>query len=218
MTGFSVIQLKTLAIRLADAIEQAADELNTKDGQLGDGDLGITVSRGWREVADHVDDLPDDVGRAFLHMSKAFQRVSSSSFGTLTATALMAAAKATKGQTDVPLEAVSELLSLARDAMMARGKGNLGEKSVLDVVDAMARATDSTSARAADGDESNVSAITDTAALSQALLAAVDETLENFRDKPAKLGRARMFGDKTIGLDDPGMGAVQRWVQGGVGS
>lgn len=226
MTGFSTEQLKILAVRLAEASEQAADELNTKDGQLGDGDLGITVSRGWREVADHVDDLPDDMGRAFLHMSKTFQRVSSSSFGTLTATALMAAAKATKGQTSVPLESVSELLSLARDAMMARGKGNLGEKSVLDVVDAMARATDSTSARAADGtsvcaadgDESNVSATTDTATLSQVLLAAVDETLENFRDKPAKLGRARMFGDKTIGLDDPGMVAVQRWVQGCVGS
>jgi dihydroxyacetone kinase-like protein len=217
LTGFSTEQLKTLAVRLAEASEQAAEELNTKDGQLGDGDLGITVSRGWREVADHVDDLPDDVGRAFLHMSKTFQRVSSSSFGTLTATALMAAAKATKGQTRVPLDSVSELLSLARDAMMARGKGNLGEKSVLDVVDAMARATDGTSARAA-GDTSNEGAGMDTATLSQALLAATDKTLENFRDKPAKLGRARMFGDKTIGLDDPGMVAVQRWVQGCVGS
>ena len=200
MTGFTVEDLKNLVVRLADASERAADELNALDGQLGDGDLGITVSRGWREVANHADDFSDDVGLAFLAMSKAFQRVSSSSFGTLTATALMAAAKTTKGQTEVPLESVSEVLSNACAAMMARGKGQLGEKSVLDVIDAMASASSGT--------------VTDTIHLSLLLQTAVDQSLQEFRHKPAKLGRARMFGDKTIGLDDPGMLAVKRWVQG----
>ena len=201
MTEFTVEQLKSLVIRLADASERAADELNTLDGQLGDGDLGITVSRGWRAVANHTDDFPDDVGLAFLAMSKTFQKVSSSSFGTLTATALMAAAKATKGQTEVDLNSVSELLSNACTAMMARGKGQLGEKSVLDVVDAMAKAA-------------SAGNVTDTNQLSRLLQSAVDQTLQEFRNQPAKLGRARMFGDKTIGLDDPGMVAVKRWMQG----
>ena len=86
--------------------------------------------------------MPDDVGMAFLAAAKAFQRVSSSSFGTLTATALMAAAKRTKGRSDIPWSEVPALVAAARDAMIERGKGALGDKSVLDVLDAVAVAID----------------------------------------------------------------------------
>ena len=39
------------------------------------------------------------------------------------------------------------------------------------------------------------------------------ESLDAFRDKPNRMGRARMFADKTIGLDDPGMVALLRMVE-----
>ena len=38
---------------------------------------------------------------------------------------------------------------------------------------------------------------------------AVDEALSAFRGKPATMGRARMFGEKSVGLDDPGMLAMK---------
>lgn len=195
--GFTTNDLRTAAARLAAAAAAAQDELNGLDGQLGDGDLGITVATGWKEVANET--LPDDVGMAFLAASKAFQRVSSSSYGTLTATALMAAAKKTKGRTDIPWSEVPGLVAAARDAMMERGKGALGDKSVLDIVDAVAKATEG---------------MDDPAALRAAAEASADATLDDFRSRPARLGRARMFGDKTIGMDDPGMRAFQRLVAG----
>jgi phosphoenolpyruvate---glycerone phosphotransferase subunit DhaL len=40
---------------------------------------------------------------------------------------------------------------------------------------------------------------------SEAAQNAARETLAAFRDRPNKLGGARMFGERTIGLDDPGM-------------
>ena len=195
--GFTTNDLRTAAARLAAAAEAAQDELNGLDGQLGDGDLGITVATGWREVA--AETLPDDVGMAFLAASKAFQRVSSSSYGTLTATALMAAAKKTKGRTEVPWSEVPGLVAAARDAMMERGKGALGDKSVLDIADAVAKATEG---------------IDDPAAMRAAASAAADAALDDFRARPNRLGRARMFGDKTVGMDDPGMRAFQRLVAG----
>jgi dihydroxyacetone kinase-like protein len=195
--GFTTADLRAAALRLAAAAEAAQDELNGLDGQLGDGDLGITVATGWREVANEA--LPDDVGMAFLAASKAFQRVSSSSYGTLTATALMAAAKKTKGRTDVPWSEVPALVAAARDAMMERGKGALGDKSVLDIADAVATATEG---------------MDDPAALQAAASRAADAALDDFRGRPNRLGRARMFGDKTIGMDDPGMRAFQRLVAG----
>lgn len=143
--------------------------------------------------------IGDDVGMAFLDCAKAFQKVSSSSFGTLTATAFMAAAKACKGRTEIPYAEVSALLAAARDAMIARGKGNLGDKTVLDVLDAVALAT------AGENDPPHLLTLADQA---------VNVTLDTFRDRENKLHRARMFGDKSRGLDDPGMLALRRTLDG----
>ncbi|MDJ0943223.1 MAG: dihydroxyacetone kinase subunit L [Kiloniellales bacterium] len=197
--GFTCEHLRRAAAAIADKAEAAAEELNGQDAKLGDGDLGITVSKGWREVANDAAELPEDLGQAFLACAKAFQRVSSSSFGTLVATALMSAAKATKGRREAEWHEVSGLLASARDAMIARGRGSLGDKSLLDAVDAVAAATQ--------GLDSPTE-----------ILAAADratgEALDSFRDRPNKLGRARMFGEKSIGLDDPGMLAFRRLLDG----
>ena len=197
--GLTTDTLKAAAPRLAAAAGAAEAELNALDGQLGDGDLGITISAGWKEVAKDAAAMPDDVGMAFLAAAKAFQRVSSSSYGTLTATALMAAAKRTKGQTDVPWSEVPALVAAARDAMMERGKGALGDKSVLDALDAVARAIDG---------------MDDPAKMREAAVLATGTAMDEFRGKPNKLGRARMFADKSVGMDDPGMLAFQRILAG----
>ncbi len=199
MAGFATADLRAAARAIAPAAAAAAAELNAADGQLGDGDLGITVSKGWAEIAGAADALPDDVGLAFLECAKAFQKVSSSSYGTLTATAFMAAAKACKGRTEVPWAEVPVLIAAARDAMMARGKGALGDKTVLDALDAVAGAT---------------AGMDDPAAILSAADRAVTATLNAFRDRENRLGRARMFGEKSRGLDDPGMLALARVLGG----
>jgi dihydroxyacetone kinase-like protein len=181
--------------RIAAAMQDAAAELNAADGALGDGDLGITVSRGFAEAA--AAPLPDDIGLAFMESAKAIQRVSSSSYGTLLATAAMSAAKATKGQTKLDASQIPALLEGALAAMMARGKGSLGDKTVLDVLDAMAKATHGAPADA----------------LYERSLVAARTTLEEFKGKPNKLGRARMFGEGSIGLPDPGQLALVRIVE-----
>lgn len=44
-------------------------------------------------------------------------------------------------------------------------------------------------------------------------LFSIDNTLTEFRQKPNLLGRARMFPEKSIGLDDPGMLAIKVIVE-----
>ena len=197
--GFTTDDLRSAAARLSAAADGSQDELNALDGQLGDGDLGITVATGWKEVASEAGAMPADVGMALLAASKAFQRVSSSSYGTLTATALMAAAKKTKGRTDVPWSEVPGLVAAARDAMMERGKGALGDKSVLDILDRVAKAIDG---------------MDDPHAMAAAATKAANAALDEYRSKPNRLGRARMFAEKSVGMDDPGMVAFQRLLAG----
>jgi dihydroxyacetone kinase-like protein len=195
--SFTAADVGAAASAIAAGVKAATDELNAQDGKLGDGDLGITVSAGWQAVADIRDTLPEDLGKAFLAAAKAFQSVSSSSFGTMVASALMAVAKRTSGRTKVPFTEVPEMIATARDAMMARGKGALGDKTVLDSLEAIRVA---------------LAGMSDAAAMRAAALGAAEAALAAFRDKPNKLGRARMFAERSIGIDDPGMLALVRIV------
>ena len=181
--------------RVSTAMNAAAAELNAADAELGDGDLGITVSHGFAEAAKA--ELPEDLGLAFMECAKAIQRVSSSSYGTLLATAAMATAKSLKGRTSVDVSETPGLVEGAVAAMMARGKGSLGDKTVLDVLHAIAEAMR--------GAPEGVAY--------ERCLEAAHTTLEGFKGKPNKLGRARMFGDASIGRYDPGQLALVRMVE-----
>ena len=183
--------------RIASHVESAADELNTRDGELGDGDLGVTLVRGGREVSSLLPDLPADLGQALLQVAQAFTRASGSSFGTLTATGLMAAAKAVKGRETVPCSEVPGLLRAAIEAMRNRGKADLGDKTVLDAMDA--------AAAGAEGLE-------DPGAMRTAMLGAVDRRMDEMRDQRARVGRARIFAEKSEGRDDPGMVAFRHML------
>lgn len=185
--------------RITEAMERDFDMLNTADGALGDGDLGVTMVRGMRAITEMKDDLPEDIGMALFQCAQAFTKSSGSSYGTLMATGLMSAAKTLRGSQNIDLASISDLIVGARDKMQDRGKAELGGKTVLDSLDYVAKAT------AEDGDKARAAA------------KAVDQALEDFRDKIATVGRARIFGEKSIGMDDPGMLAMQSIIKAATG-
>ena len=190
--------IKTAATKIAQLMEESADELNAADGLLGDGDLGITMVRGFREIIEVRDSLPDDVGMALFQCAKAFTKSSGSSYGTLLATGLMSVAKKKKGQQEIQVEEISALLNDALDAMKQRGKAELGDKTVLDVISA--------SSQAAKDQSDGISVL-------KAINDAVTSTIDEFRSRQSKIGRARIFSEKSIGLDDPGMLAFGKMLE-----
>ena len=180
--------------RLHAEMQTQFDVLNTADGKLGDGDLGITMTRGMEAITEVADDLPEDLGLALLKCSQAFTKSSGSSYGTLMALAMMAIAKKIKGQTMIAPSELNGLVVVARDQIQTRGKAELGGKTVLDSLDAIVQHT---------------SGKNDLEDIRAAATEAVDEALTAFRGKSATMGRARMFGEKSMGLDDPGMLAMK---------
>jgi dihydroxyacetone kinase-like protein len=82
--------------------------------------------------------------------------------------------------------------------MSDRGKGQLGDKTVLDALEA---------ARLA------VAALDDPAAMASEAARAIAGAIVQFRELPFRQGRARIFGAKGIGRDDPGMVALARIVE-----
>ncbi|MBO74870.1 MAG: phosphatase [Flavobacteriales bacterium] len=188
--------------RLNVEMQKQFDVLNAADGKLGDGDLGITLTRGMEAIADVAGELPDDLGLAMLQCSQAFTKSSGSSYGTLMALAMMAIAKQIKGQTNVDPIDLNALVTTARNQIQTRGKAEIGGKTVLDSLDAVVNHTSGKS---------------DLKDIRTSAIAAVDAALVDFHNKPATMGRARMFGEKSIGLNDPGMLAMKFIVYAIVG-
>lgn len=195
VTPMNVSDLKIAVSRAAAAMADLEQTLNQADAKLGDGDTGGMLARVIAKM-DQVELEPgSDLGAGFAALARAALSGTGSSLGTLFATGLMSFAKAAQGKTDLPADAFSETLAAARDAMLARGGACLGDKTVIDAIDAIVRATEK---------EAHSASVADAArrASAQALL--------DFRDQPCKVGRARMFGEKSVGIDDPGMLAVDR--------
>ena len=190
--------IQSVIIRLNQVMEQSADELNTADGLLGDGDLGVTMIRGSRHLLEELESLPKDIGMAFFQCAKAFTKSSGSSYGTLLATGMMAVAKVKKGQTKIEMDEVSDLFNISLEAMQMRGKASLGDKTVLDVI-----------AAARDAAKNQ----TDWKTMLNSINKAINDTIDLYRDRQSQIGRARIFGEKSIGLDDPGMLAFKRMFE-----
>lgn len=178
------------------AIKQHEQDLNAADAKLGDGDTGGMLARAIGKMAELDLSTGNDVGAAFSTLARAATSATGSSLGTLLATALLTIGRETKGRDSIEDGELANLLAKALDAMMARGGAALGDKTVLDSLDAVVQAL----SRA--GEPVGPTAV-----------AAANEALDDFRSRPNRIGRARMFGDATIGVDDPGMLAFARLTE-----
>lgn len=198
--SINAAQLAAAWLRWCDGMHAAAAELNALDGRLGDGDLGTTLDKCATLIAQAMATPPDTLEEVFRACTQASARASGSSFGTLLTVALMTAMRRTAGVATLDRAALAAMLGEIVTALSARGGANLGDKTVLDGLDAI-----------------RVALLGDAAASEADLKAtaagAVREAIAAFRDKPNRIGRARMFADKTIGQDDPGMVALLRMVE-----
>lgn len=184
--------------RVAERMVGCRDELNAADAMLGDGDIGVAVAEGFEAVRAELDGLPDDLGAALLKCAQALVRVRASSFATILATGFMAAAAVVKGRTTAPWTTVPSMLEAAVARMSARGSSALGEKTVLDTLEAIRTAT---------------AGVEDPGQMIGRAVEAARKALDDFRPKPCRQGRARIFADRSMGLDDPGMLAATRMVE-----
>lgn len=194
MTGFGVADLSRAVARARAGMGSVEQELNGADSKLGDGDTGSMLARVVERMgATDLGAAGGDVGQALGLLGRATLSATGSSLGTLVATGLLAASRATKGQEAVAWSQVSALVGTARDAMLARGGAQLGDKTVLDGLDAVA------SAVAGQADGSGVAA---------GARAGSAAALARFWERPCRIGRARMFPEQSTNAHDPGMLAL----------
>ena len=178
--------------KLYEEAKKSHDEFNSADGKIGDGDLGITILNGFEEINKNINKFNDDMGANFMLCSQAFVKKSGSSFGTLIAFSFMNISKSSKGKTECNHEDIINIFETALKTILERGKTNLGDKTIADSLDLI------------------IKKLKNNKKYSEVFKSSTRQALEDFKGKKIKIGRARMFEDKTKDLDDPGMLALYK--------
>jgi len=181
---------------VADAIDEAAEELGHMDSVAGDGDHGIGMQRGSRAGSDAATAAFRAGAGAKTTLTWAADAWSDRAGGT--SGAIWGEMLRTLGEhvgddRHVTSQTVADGIVAAKDAVMAFGKAKVGDKTM---VDAIVPFSDDLSRRIADGQRlrdawGHSAGVADEAAQETAALAAT-------------LGRAKSHGDRSIGTPDPG--------------
>ncbi|MFB0834344.1 dihydroxyacetone kinase subunit DhaL [Arthrobacter halodurans] len=170
-------------------------ELITLDREIGDGDHGENMDRGFSAVLAKLDDLPADALPADVLKLVATTLISTvgGAAGPLYGTAYLKAAGAVAGRVELDGGALAALLRAARDGIVLRGKAESGDKTMVDAWTPAVNAAD-----AAVGQDAGAAAVLAAAAAAAEQGAVATEPLI------ARKGRASYLGERAIGHRDPG--------------
>ncbi|HDY9464049.1 TPA: dihydroxyacetone kinase subunit L [Staphylococcus argenteus] len=175
----NVNEMKTRLLQLEETFKIHESELTELDRAIGDGDHGVNIVRGFSSVKDKIDDssmqaLLKSIGMALM------SNVGGAS-GPLYGFSFVKMASVAKD--DMNHQDIITLIKTFAEAISARGKVNLNEKTMYDVV-----------ARVAEKLENG-----ETLSLNQ-----LQQLADNTKDMVATKGRAAYFGEESKGYIDPG--------------
>jgi dihydroxyacetone kinase-like protein len=181
-------QLKNLIEAVANAVIAEADRLTALDQAIGDGDHGLNMRRGFEAVLTDIGGLsrkplPDAIKSVGTHLVMKVGGASGPLYGTLFLTL---------GKELPPEPGLADLakaFAAAFEAVKARGKSDLGQKTMLDVLGPVRDALAGSSADPQLGDR---------------IKRIASEAAEATVEMKAIRGRASFLGDRSIGHMDPG--------------
>ena len=181
---------------ISDSIEETKDNLSALDGVIGDADHGVTMSIGFQAVKAELSrrnvdamapmDLMNAAATAFLNSVGA-------STGPLYATGLRRAAQALAGAEIATPEIQTAIVKGIADGVRERGKGQRGDKTMLDAWIPAAEAGAAAVRRSAGAEQ-----------MWREILAAAEAGADATRSMVASKGRAARLGERALGHVDPG--------------
>ena len=121
-------------------IEKASDEMNENkdylielDANSGDGDLGLTMSKGFNAAKEKaLSSEETDLGKLFFAIGSAIAAAVPSTMGTLMGSGMLGAAKVLKGKESLDAAGFAAFAKGYYDGVQKRGKANPGERTLLD--------------------------------------------------------------------------------------
>ena len=189
--------------RSAQALHEQRQYLTDLDAAIGDGDHGINMDRGFTAVLDKLPTVAEaDFGTILKTVGTTLVSTVGGASGPLYGTAFLRAGTALAGKQELQPDDVVLGFNAALEGIMARGRTQRGEKTM---VDALGPAYDALKASVDAGRP-----------LSEALRAAAtaaEQGMQATIPLLATKGRASYLGERSIGHQDPGATSATLFLQ-----
>ncbi|EHY88615.1 dihydroxyacetone kinase subunit DhaL [Saccharomonospora azurea] len=176
----------------AETVAEHKSELTDLDRPIGDGDHGENMHRGFTALtASLAEAVPETPGAVLKLAATTLISKVGGAAGPLYGTALLRAATALGQEQELDAAAVKKALRAGLDGVVARGKAEVGDATM---VDALAPAVEAADRVDAD----------DVAEVLAAAADAADEGANSTTPLVARKGRASYLGERSVGHLDPG--------------
>ena len=203
MESINQKDLKKIFSEIKDVMNENKDYLIKLDSEMGDGDLGLTMSNGFSKVNEDLKDFNEDkIGKIFIKAGMVLAEASPSTMGTLIADGLIKGGMVVKDKTEVNLSDLSLFFSEFVERIIITGKAKYGEKTLVDSLYPAA--------------ESLKESLTKNKNLKDSFKEAYEKAkigFESTKDLISKYGRAKRYGEKSVGMVDPGAAAGMFFVK-----
>ncbi|MBD2339762.1 dihydroxyacetone kinase subunit L [Calothrix sp. FACHB-156] len=178
----------------AREIEQNKAYLTELDAAIGDADHGINMDRGFQKVVSQLPTVADkDIGSILKAVSMTLISSVGGASGPLYGTWFLRASTDVGHKQELNEQDLLVLLQAGLNGVLQRGKAQLGDKTMVDVLSPAVTAF----AQAVDEGSNSVTAL-------QQAVAAAEQALQATTPMLAKKGRASYLGERSIGHQDPG--------------
>lgn len=191
------------ALRLKNAcaaVVAAQDELTEIDSHFGDADHGVTMTKIAEAISGSVSSAGGGIKAMLEDAAMEVMMINGGSAVPLWNTWLDGLAEAAPEGDELDAEGLKQMLGHALEELAALSKAKVGDKTMMD---ALIPATEA--ALACPGSEDDIFAAAAKAAL---------EGAEASRNVVSKFGRARSYGEATIGTPDAGAVSMSRFFAG----
>lgn len=193
--------LPSLIQAIDHAIETNAEEVTALDQAIGDGDHMTNLQRGIKALAAQADELSRlDWVMAWQKIGMTLMTSVGGASGSLYGTLFVAMSKSARDR-QLDLQSFADIFSGGVDAVKQRGKADVGEKTMLDVLIPVAASLrqDAAESIAIAQVLKNVSRVAVTG-------------MESTRDMLATKGRAAFLGERSLGHIDAGAKTSQLMI------
>jgi dihydroxyacetone kinase-like protein len=175
-------------------VSENREYLTQLDSAIGDGDHGINMDRGMRAALAKVEPLPaGDIGTLLRTVGMTLVSTVGGAGGPLYGTLFLQLGMATAGKSELTLEEWAGALEQAVAGVVARGKAEQGDKTMIDVLKPALEALNAGLSEGIDGAEALRRSAS---AAEQGMIATIPLV--------ARKGRASYLGERSAGHQDPG--------------
>jgi phosphoenolpyruvate---glycerone phosphotransferase subunit DhaL len=192
LNSLSLSQTRDMLIYVSQQMISNQDYLNKADREIGDGDHGNAMTRGFEKVIELFNEkCPENIADLFLSIGNEFLSSVGGTSGIIFSTFFRSGSKALINKQDLDSAGIADFLQFSLDAIMKRGGAKPGDKTMIDALEpAVIEAR-------------KMKTINITNAL-KSIADSAFAGMEKTKLMKANIGRAKTYGDTNLGNPDPG--------------